>query len=184
MISFELAATSRVVFRPGAIADLPALLREQAVSKVMIVTDHELVRLGLVQPALDAIRSSAGLEAILCADVEADPPEHIIYSAAELGRRDGIDAVVGLGGGSVMDTAKLVAYLVSNPCTLESIYGVGLATGRRLPLILVPTIAGTGFEVTPISIVTTSSHEKRGVVSPRLVPDVALLDPQLTLGLP
>ncbi|EKD61526.1 MAG: hypothetical protein ACD_54C00200G0002 [uncultured bacterium] len=92
--------------------------------------------------------------------------------------------MIGLGGGSSLDVAKLVALLAMGDETLQGIYGVGNAKGPRLPLILVPTTAGTGSEVTPISIVTTGTAEKMGVVSPVLIPDVALLDPELTYGLP
>jgi alcohol dehydrogenase class IV len=83
-----------------------------------------------------------------------------------------------------MDVAKLAALLAKSGETLTTIYGVGLAKGPRLPLMLVPTTAGTGSEVTPISIVTTGTNEKKGVVSPVILPDIALLDPDLTLGLP
>lgn len=98
----------------------------------------------------------------------------------------GCDAtgVIGLGGGSSLDVAKLVALLAGSGENLADIYGVGLAKGPRLPLLLIPTTAGTGSEVTPISIVTTGAHEKKGVVSPVILPDIALLDPQATLGLP
>src|SRR5215213_3604716 len=89
-----------------------------------------------------------------------------------------------IGGGSALDTAKLVAYLAKSDDRLDDIYGVGLAKGQRLPLLLAPTTAGTGSEVTPIAIVTTPTTEKKGVVSPRLLPDWAILDPELTLGLP
>jgi len=92
--------------------------------------------------------------------------------------------VVSVGGGSALDTAKLVAYLAKSADRLDDIYGVGLAKGERLPLVLAPTTAGTGSEVTPIAIVTTPTTEKKGVVSPRLLPDWAILDPELTLGLP
>jgi alcohol dehydrogenase class IV len=77
-----------------------------------------------------------------------------------------------------------VALLLGSAQSLPEIYGVGLAQGPRLPLMLIPTTAGTGSEVTPISIVTTGNKEKKGVVSPWLIPDIALLDPELTLGLP
>ena len=92
--------------------------------------------------------------------------------------------VASIGGGSALDTAKLVAYLAKTPDRLDDIYGVGLAKGERLPLLLAPTTAGTGSEVTPIAIVTTPTSEKKGVVAPRLLPDWAILDPELTLGLP
>jgi alcohol dehydrogenase class IV len=101
-------------------------------------------------------------------------------AAAAAGR----DGVIGFGGGSSMDVAKLAALLAKSNETLSAIYGVGLVKGPRLPLMLVPTTAGTGSEVTPISIVTTGTNEKKGVVSPVILPDIALLDPDLTLGLP
>ena len=91
---------------------------------------------------------------------------------------------MGIGGGSSLDTAKLVALLSGAPQDIQGIYGIGLARGPRQPLIQVPTTAGTGSEVTPIAIVTTPTHEKKGVVSPLLYPDIALLDGRLTLGLP
>jgi alcohol dehydrogenase class IV len=85
---------------------------------------------------------------------------------------------------AALDTAKLVAYLAKTPDRLDDTYGVGLAKGARLPLLLVPTTAGTGSEVTPIAIVTTPTTEKKGVAAPRLLPDWAILGPELTLGLP
>jgi alcohol dehydrogenase len=83
-----------------------------------------------------------------------------------------------------MDVAKLVALLAQSDQSLEQVYGVGMAKGPRLPLIQIPTTSGTGSEVTPISIITTGKNTKKGVVSPLLLPDVALLDVELTLGLP
>ena len=83
-----------------------------------------------------------------------------------------------------MDVAKLVAFLCRSDQRLDEIYGIGFCQGERLPLIQVPTTAGTGSEVTPISILTTGAAEKKGVVSPQLLPDWAVLDAELTTGLP
>src|SRR5699024_5057785 len=85
-----------------------------------------------------------------------------------------------------MDVAKLVAKLhhPHNTQQLSDLYGIGMAQGPRLPLVLVPTTAGTGSEATPISIITTGATTKSGVVSPQLLPDIALLDATLTVGLP
>mgnify|MGYP001219711580 FL=1 len=96
------------------------------------------------------------------------------------------ELVVGFGGGSSMDVAKLVAILSHPQCTqsLADMYGVGNTKEPRLPLLQVPTTAGTGSEVTPIAIVTTGETTKAGVVSPVLQPDIALLDAELTIGLP
>jgi alcohol dehydrogenase len=182
-IALDFSTTPRIVLRPGAVADLPAILRDAQARHALLVTDPGLVKAGLIEPAVAALQA-AGIAVTVYDQVQADPPVRIVVAAADAARQAFVDAVIGFGGGSAMDTAKLVAYLVRSPCDLETIYGVDLAQGARLPLILVPTTAGTGSEVTPISIVTTDSDEKRGVVSRRLLPDVALLDPDTTLGLP
>ncbi len=183
MLSMTFATTPRIILRDGALDDLPGILADAGARHVALVTDAGLVRAGLVAPVEARLRA-AGLAVTLYDEVQADPPESIILSAVDRLGAAGVDSVFALGGGSAMDTAKLVAYLLRSPCKLEAIYGVDLAKGPRLPLILAPTTAGTGSEVTPISIVTTPNEEKKGVVSRALLPDVALLDPNLTLGLP
>lgn len=148
-----------------------------------MVTDSGLIKAKLIDGAVASL-TAAGVDVTVFSDVLADPPELSVQAAVDAARAAGADGVVGFGGGSSLDTAKLVALLVRTPQALPDIYGIGLARGPRLPLIQVPTTAGTGSEVTPISILTTPSHEKKGVVSPLLYPDVALLDSRLTLGLP
>jgi len=108
----------------------------------------------------------------------------VVLEAGQRARDFGADAVIGFGGGSPMDTAKLVALLAGGDQPLSAMYGVGNATGPRLPLILVPTTAGTGSEVTPIAVVTTGETTKMGVSAPPLYADMAVLDADLTLGLP
>ncbi len=117
-------------------------------------------------------------------DVVADPPASIVEEACAKARALDIDGVIGFGGGSSMDVAKLVALMVGSGEKLDDIYGVNMVKGKRLPLIQIPTTAGTGSEVTPISIITVGATEKKGVVAPALLPDIALLDAELTLGLP
>ena len=117
-------------------------------------------------------------------EVEQDPHEFIIDKALSVAKLSKSDGVIGFGGGSSLDTAKLVAFLSKSKQSLHQIYGVDKAIGSRLPLILIPTTAGTGSEVTPISIVTTGETTKAGIVANQLLPDVALLDAELTLGLP
>ncbi len=176
--------TSRSIqFGFGALARLGEISRPLMGVRVLLVTDPGLRSTGIVDRAL-AVLSDAGMEVTLFSDVQADPPEAIILRAASIAQEAGVQGVIGVGGGSSLDVAKLVALLAVGKETLSAVYGVGKAQGPRLPLILVPTTAGTGSEVTPISIVTTGGSEKMGVVSPVLLPDVAILDPELTTGLP
>ena len=118
--------------------------------------------------------------------VLADPPEEVVLAAVRQAREMNAQLVIGFGGGSSMDVAKLVALLAHPHAhqSLAEIYGVDQARGQRLPLIQVPTTAGTGSEVTQIAIITTGETTKSGVVSPLLLPDLAVLDAELTLGLP
>jgi alcohol dehydrogenase class IV len=183
MSGFQFNTTRSLVCERGAAARLGELCSGLMAAPVLLVTDPGLMKLGLADAALASLEA-AGLAPVVYQDVMADPTEAAVQSAAALGRDHRVGGVVGFGGGSSMDVAKLAALLLASDQELEAIYGVGLATGGRLPLVQVPTTAGTGSEVTPISIVTTGSHEKKGVVTPQLLPDLAVLDAELTLGLP
>ncbi len=181
--SFGITFPTSVVADFGAAARLGSLVRGLAQRTVLVVTDKFLHQSGLLTPALDSLRAE-GLDVTVFSDVVADPPAEVIRQAVAAALDAGCDCVIGLGGGSSMDVAKLVALLAPGTETLDAVYGVDLAKGPRLPLVLVPTTAGTGSEVTQIAIVTTGPGEKRGVVSPVLLPDLAVLDAQLTLDLP
>lgn len=183
MQGFTFQTTRSIIVEPGASAKLGELAAQLGCRSILLVTDRGIVAAGLLAPALKGL-AAAGVAVTTFTDVEADPPEAIIEAAVAAARACAADGVIGLGGGSSLDVAKLVALFVPGHEALDGVYGVGLAKGPRLPLILAPTTAGTGSEVTPIAIVTTRSGEKKGVVSPPLIPDWAVLDADLTLGLP
>lgn len=182
-MQFEFATTPRVILRPGAMARPADWVNSLPGKRLFVITDPGLVKAGVITPVVAALEQ-AGMNVTLYSDVEADPPEARVMATVDAARAAGAEVVIGLGGGSSMDTAKLVALLAASPQELNGIYGIGLAKGPRLPLVQVPTTAGTGSEVTPIAIVTTPTQEKKGVVSPLLYPDLAILDAELTLGLP
>ncbi|TCU05395.1 iron-containing alcohol dehydrogenase [Rhizobium sullae] len=182
-MAFTFQTTPNIRFGAGASSEIGELLKGYKAAHVLLVTGNNVRAAGLTRKAEAAI-AEAGIALTVFDGVLADAPSHVIEAAAEICRECGVDAVVAIGGGSVLDTAKLVAYLAKTPDKLDDIYGVGRATGDRLPLLLVPTTAGTGSEVTPISIVKTPNNEKKAVVSQRLIPDWVILDPVLTLGLP
>lgn len=181
--AFSFATAPKIHFGCGALVDLAAIAAKLIGRCCLLVTDEGLVATGIVARAQDAL-SAASIHTQLFTDVEADPSEATILAAVKTAKEMGADSIIGLGGGSSLDVAKLVAYLAASDEKIKDIYGVGRATKARLPLVLIPTTSGTGSEVTPISIVTTASHEKMGVVAPVLLPDLALLDPDLTIGLP
>ena len=183
MSQFSFETAPRILCEQGGADRLGELAIGLGISHVFLVTDAGLIQAGLIAGALASL-ANAKVRVTVFSEVQADPPERVVEAAVRAALAAGVDGVVGFGGGSSLDSAKLVALLVRTPQALPAIYGIGLARGPRLPLIQVPTTAGTGSEVTPISILTTPSHEKKGVVSPLLYPDLALLDSRLTLGLP
>jgi alcohol dehydrogenase class IV len=183
MKPFVFNTTPSIISGAGQAARIGAMAVPILGQRILLVTDAGLVKTGLVQPALVSLKA-AGADVLVFDDVAADPPEANILAAAAAAIGHRATGVLGFGGGSPMDVAKLAALLACSGETLSAIYGVGQAKGPRLPLMLVPTTAGTGSEVTLGSIVTTGEAEKKGVLSPLLLPDLALLDPDLTLGLP
>ena len=185
MTAFAFNTVASIVSEAGASARLGQLIAERFMEarRVLIVTDAGFLRTGLLEPA-QASLAQQGLTVSIFSDVVADPPEHIVESAVAAARAMEADLIIGFGGGSSMDVAKLVAVLAASCQPLAQIYGIGNVKGSRLPLVQVPTTAGTGSEVTNIAIVTTGETTKMGVVAPQLYADLALLDASLTLGLP
>ena len=182
-MQFDFHSTRSISVERGGSANLAKRIQERGGKSVLIVTDPGVLSAGLLNKAIHQFKE-LNLPVQIFSDVQADPPVSVINSAIKAAQECKADYIVGFGGGSSMDVAKLVALLAPGKEKLVDIYGVGMAKGPRLPLILVPTTAGTGSEVTTISIVTVSESEKKGVVSPQLLPDIALLDAELTLGLP
>lgn len=172
-----------IAFANKSASRLQEVLQGRLGDKILFVTDDGLRRLGLCDAALASL-TGAGVSATIFSDVEPDPSLETLLRAVEAGRAANVTGVIGFGGGSSLDVAKLAALLLGSGEDIDNAWGVGNAKGPRLPLALIPTTAGTGSEVTPVSIITVGEGEKRGVSSPLILPDLAILDPELTLGLP
>jgi len=181
---FTFHAPPSVVFAAGASRALPArLAAARPGARIFVVTDRGVCAAGLLAP-LEAGLKAAGLDCAVHDDIVADPPESAVLACAAAARAFGADVVVGFGGGSPMDAAKLASALIASDQPLAQMYGVGKVAGPRAPLVLAPTTAGTGSEATPVAVVTTGETTKAGVSSPVLIPDEAVLDPDLVRGLP
>lgn len=183
MKPFIFSTTKSIISEIGVTARIAELCHSLNITRPLIVTDKGIVDIGLVAPVANAF-NNAQMQYWCFDKVVADPPEAIVIEAVEYAKQAKVDGVIGLGGGSSLDTAKLVALLTNSEESISDIYGVDNIKGKRLPLILIPTTAGTGSEVTPISIVTTGETTKAGIVSAELLPDIALLDASLTVSLP
>lgn len=184
-MSFTFTTAKQIISENGSAARLAELTAGLGGDTALIVTDPLIRKLGLLDSALAGFANS-GVEVEIYDQVLADPADTIVLEAVAKAKAIGAQAIIGFGGGSSMDVAKLVAFLAHPDCSQElaDIYGVEAAKGERLPLIQVPTTAGTGSEVTAVAIITTGETTKSGAVSPIFLPDIALLDASLTTGLP
>jgi alcohol dehydrogenase class IV len=182
-MDFNFLSTPKIVCQSGGLSQLGTLMQGLGATRVLVISDPGIVACGFATEALDAL-ASAGLAAEVFDKVEADPPVAVVGLAVEAARAFRADGIVGLGGGSSLDTAKVVAAAAASGQPVAEMIGVDRVTGKRLPLIQVPTTAGTGSEVTWVSVLTSDSHEKKAVYAAQLLPDVALLDARLTLGMP
>jgi alcohol dehydrogenase len=179
MRPFSFTYGPRVLSTDKGAEQLPALRPD---GPVLLVTDAQLISLGIATPWIERLRETR--DVVVFDQVEADPSRGTLLAAVAEGKGESVASVIGIGGGSPMDVAKLAAYLIGSGDSLDAIWGVENATGVGLPLILVPTTAGTGSEATPISIITLEDGTKMGVNARALTADTAILDPTLTVGLP
>ena len=181
--NFTFNTTSGIRFGNGTSKSCASEISQKLGTNILFITDKDLMSLKLTEPTLIELKKLSSKVGVF-QDVEADPSLKTLMNAIEIGKKNNITGVIGFGGGSSMDVAKLTSLILGSNENIEEAWGVSNAKGPRLPLILVPTTAGTGSEVTPISIITVGEEEKKGVSSPIILPDIAILDPELTVGLP
>ena len=184
MVNFEFATAARLLFGPGKLAEVPAGLRAQGVRRTLVATN-------LPGPGAERLRSlltAAGIESVAWL-VDQEPTAESVSAALARSRREGCDAVIGLGGGSAMDTGKAVAALATNQgVLLDYLEVVGRGQplqARPLPFVAIPTTAGSGAEVTRNAVIgVPAAKVKVSLRSPHLLPILTVLDPDLLVGLP
>jgi len=176
--------TPRIVMGPGALGQIAQEVHELRAEKVLFVTDKSIIEARLIKSAQDVLEKSEINHAIFDG-VEPDPRYEIVAGCVDIIRNEKVDLVIGFGGGSSIDIAKSSAIMATNDGPISEYFGIDLIPKPGFPTIMVPTTAGTGSEVTPIAILSDEEEKlKKGIVSPYLFPSVAILDPELTLGLP
>ena len=183
MDNFTFNTVSDIEFGTGFSSNLGKIISKMGLRKAFIVTDSGILAHGLMDKALSDL-NKLKISYEIFSKVTADPPEEIVLDACNRLILSKCDLVVGFGGGSSMDVAKIIAILAKEKQTLAEMYGIDNIVGTRLPLIQIPTTAGTGSEATMVSIITTGRTTKAGAVSRVLLADKIILDPLLTLGLP
>jgi len=184
MKSFDFQPRTRVVFGPGAIERLGELARELNFRRTLLVADHGLVASGHVDEAVGPLEK-AGVEVIRFHDFEVNPDSRMVENGTAFVAPLKIDSIIGLGGGSSMDCAKGINFLLTNGGRMSDYRGYGKATQPMLPMIAIPTTAGTGSEGQSYALISDAeTHAKMACGDPKAAFRVALLDPALTLSQP
>lgn len=184
MTPFDFQPRTRVVFGSGALDRIGELARELGAQRAMIVSDPGIVKAGYPARAQRAL-AAADVLSCLYEDVDENPTTVHVESAAAFARSHGVDLIIGLGGGSSMDCAKGANFLLTNGGRMEDYFGVGKATKPMLPLIAVPTTAGTGSEAQSFALISDPhSHKKMACGDPKAAAAIAILDPDLTASQP
>jgi len=182
---FAFTGAKKIVFGNGTFDTLPDHIRELKASRPLIVLDKNLAGTGFRDRIKELLNKEGFKMTLFDQKVEAEPRLEVADEGAKAARKGKCDIVVGIGGGSAMDIAKAVAVLAVNNKKAADFLGLNKVPGPGLPKIMVPTTAGTGSEVTFTSVfVRQNLKKKEGMNSPYLYPDLALLDPTLTLTLP
>ncbi len=183
---FRIAPKSEVLFGEHASDQTGERTKALGCSKVLLVYDKGVKEAGVVGPIVENLKN-AGLDIVQYDGVLPDPPDTMVNQCGELARREKVDGIVGVGGGSTMDTAKAVNVMLGNPGPIENYYpGPGSPVQKPgKPLVLLPTTAGTASEITHVAVLSrTATGAKQGVLGPNVIATLAIVDPLLTLGLP
>lgn len=162
---------------------LGTLAKQYRATSAIIVTDAGITQLGYVDIAQQSLQE-AGVNVVVFDSVVADPPVAIVNDAIKIARDNSCDLVIGLGGGSSIDTAKIVALHPNEFESVNDILDKDVSGFNKLPLFAIPTTAGTGAEATFVSVITAKDGSKKAIYTPKILPDVAILDATLTLKLP
>ena len=184
MTGLEFYTNGHIISEAGSMSQkLGTLAKQYNTSSALIVTDAGIEELGYVDIAIQSLEAS-GIQVVVYRDVVADPPTEVVNEAIALARQHQPDLIIGLGGGSSIDTAKIVALYPNDFECITDILDMSLEGFNKRPLFAIPTTAGTGAEATFVSVITAKDGSKKAIYTPKILPDVALLDATLTLKLP
>ncbi|MBC3796350.1 iron-containing alcohol dehydrogenase [Acetobacterium tundrae] len=174
-----------VAFGTGAVSTTGEVGKELGLKKVLVVTDENIEQLGHSQKVIDSL-TEAGIQTVLFNRCEMDAPDYTVQAGADLAKNEGVDGIIGIGGGSVLDSAKGISVLATNNITVAELLDCSKkmmpVENPPLKIILIPTTSGTGSESTIIAVISdTKNHEKTGTMAP---PTFAIVDPELALTMP
>lgn len=182
LFSYEMP--TKIIYGTGAVVIAGQEIQRLGANKVLLTTDQGIKGAGLLNPVTSAL-SKAGIDWVVYDQVEADSDVNIVAEATLMAQENQCNCVLGIGGGSSMDTAKAVAVMSTNPGSIYDYVGLDQVKNDPLPIVAIPTTAGTGSEVTIWAVISDKEKQlKTGIGSIKMMPDLAICDPELTISLP
>lgn len=181
---FTFLTPSPIVFGYGALAQLPQVVREFEAKKVCIVSDKGVVEAGWTDKAKTVLEGT-GLHAFVFDEVEPEPDIRSVDRCSDLAKKNGVEVLIGLGGGSAIDVAKGASIVMKHGKSIFDYLGVDHVPGRTIPKVLIPTTAGTGSEVTPFAIFKDKKERRKTAIQSKyVVGEVAIVDPEISISCP
>lgn len=185
MLSFTYQSPTSIVFGEGALADIPDLIKPYGVSRALIISDPYFAAAPPVISLTESLKEAGFAEVLIFSDVPADSDVEAVEKAIAMAKESMADVIIAIGGGSVIDTAKVVNAGLTHNCDIHEFEGMNSVRGPLGPLIAVPTTAGTGAEVSAAAVIKDHKADNKIVFASRyLYPSIAVLDPLLTVSLP
>lgn len=182
--NFDFMLPTKIKYGIGTIKVLGEELKLLKTKKIMLITDKGLVKTGMVDK-ITGLMQAEGLPFVIYDEIEANPKDYNVELAAQIARQETIDTIVAFGGGSPIDAAKAVSVLIKQGGKIRDYQGKGKINDECIPLITIPTTAGTGSEVTFSAVITDTEEKfKFTIKSPAIAAKVAIIDPELTLTVP
>lgn len=182
LFSYEMP--TKIIYGTGAVVIAGQEIQRLGANKVLLTTDQGIKGAGLLNPVTSAL-AKAGIDWVVYDQVEADSDVNIVAEATLMAQENQCNCVLGIGGGSSMDTAKAVAVMSTNPGSIYDYVGLDQVKNDPLPIVAIPTTAGTGSEVTIWAVISDKKKKlKTGIGSIKMMPDLAICDPELTISLP
>ncbi len=182
MKSFKVNFVKKILYKKGVTKSIGEILKNLNINSLLIVTDKGIIDAGILKGIINSVEKNS-IKYEIFSEVIPDPPEELVFKGLDIVKKNNLSAVLGIGGGSSMDTAKVISLVAKTDVNLDEIYGKVYLKGKRLPLFLIPTTTGTGSEVTQYAVLT-KGDAKCTVISPVILPDIAILDEELVYNLP
>lgn len=175
---------TNIIYGPGSVNSVGEAAANLCLKKVLIVTDKVMIKIGNTDAALNSLKEK-GISYVIFDEVASEPTMEFVDAGLKIYKEQGCEGLIAIGGGSPIDTAKAISVMCKNEGTIRDYKGLEKIPNKGVPIIAIPTTAGTGSEATKVTVITDTENDVKMMLSCRhLLPDIAIVDPMLSLAMP